>query len=157
GRARVEHAPHHDRVALDLRTVVRTLVSRTVDPGRLQSGHVGGVDLGEGRVLGVTRVAAVEAPGSVWGGSGGAGLSQGRQAGRGGERQRQQGLRPRSRGGVHGFPFVPGRRAYRGVPARAPREPSALGMEYHSNIEDNRRVENPLTTRAALLLALRSG
>ena len=62
GRRAVEHAVHHDRVALDLGAVVGLRVARAVRPRDLQRAHVPGVDLVEGGELAMTRIAAVRGP-----------------------------------------------------------------------------------------------
>ena len=61
-RRGIEHAVDDNRVALDLRAVVRLRVARAVGPRHLQAADVAGVDLVESRELPMAGIAAVHRP-----------------------------------------------------------------------------------------------
>ncbi len=62
GGGGVQHAIHHDGMALDLQPSVAGVVAGVIGPGHLQLLHVLGVDLGEGGVAVAGLVAAVHRP-----------------------------------------------------------------------------------------------
>ena len=67
-RRAVEHTVDHERVALDLRAVVRIGTARAIGPRRLETRDIGGRELREGRVVRGAGVAEVGGPVFVGGG-----------------------------------------------------------------------------------------